>query len=46
MARNTLYVLRLLTGVLMLIAGVDWLIDATTLLRKPASIETPQETTA
>lgn len=46
MARNTLYALRLLTGVLMLIAGVDWLIDATTLLREPASIETPQETTA
>jgi len=33
--RNILYALRLLTGVLMLIASVDWLRDASTLLREP-----------
>ena len=37
-ARNALYVLRLLSGVLMLIASVDWLIDTTALLRVPAEV--------
>jgi cytochrome c oxidase cbb3-type subunit 1 len=36
-ARNTLYSLRLVVGVFMLIASIDWLVDATTLLRKPAA---------
>jgi cytochrome c oxidase cbb3-type subunit 1 len=34
-ARNTIYVLRLVVGVVMLASSVDWLIDATTLLRTP-----------
>jgi cytochrome c oxidase cbb3-type subunit I len=46
MARNTLYALRLVTGVLMLVAGLDWFIDATTLLRESAPMEIPQEMTA
>ena len=37
-ARNILYSLRLVVGVLMLIASIDWLVDATTLLRKPAPV--------
>ena len=41
-ARNTLYVLRLLTGVLMLAASVDWLVDATRLLEDPLSLEAAQ----
>ena len=47
-ARNVLYTLRLITGILMLLASLDWLADASTLLRRPvpASIEVPQEKTA
>ncbi len=46
--RNILYTLRLITGILMLLASLDWLVDASTLLRKPiaTSIEVPQEETA
>jgi cytochrome c oxidase cbb3-type subunit 1 len=33
-ARNTLYALRLLTGILMLVASVEWLVAASALLRK------------
>lgn len=36
MARNVLYVLRLITGILMFLASLDWLVDASTLLREPA----------
>jgi hypothetical protein len=36
-ARNSIYILRLLVGVLMLIASGDWLLDASRLLREPAS---------
>jgi cytochrome c oxidase cbb3-type subunit 1 len=44
-ARNILYALRLVTGILMLLAALDWLVDATTLLREPAiaSTEAPLE---
>jgi cytochrome c oxidase cbb3-type subunit 1 len=34
-ARNCIYALRLLSGVLMLIASIDWFLDASTLLREP-----------
>ena len=34
--RNTLYALRLVTGVLMLAASVDWFVDGSRLLRRPA----------
>ena len=45
--RDVLYTLRLITGFLMLLASLDWLVDATALLRKPVpvSIEVPQEET-
>jgi cytochrome c oxidase cbb3-type subunit 1 len=45
LARNVIYTLRLVTGVLMLLAALDWLVDATALLRAPVSIpnEAPQE---
>jgi cytochrome c oxidase cbb3-type subunit 1 len=36
-ARNAIYVLRLLLGVLMLVASGDWLIDSSSLLRESAS---------
>lgn len=47
-ARNVLYTLRLVTGILMLLAALDWLVDASTLLREPvlAAAEVPQEKTA
>jgi cytochrome c oxidase cbb3-type subunit 1 len=49
-ARNVLYVLRLVTGILMLLASLDWLVDATTLLREPSPLSIPayiaQEETA
>jgi cytochrome c oxidase cbb3-type subunit 1 len=45
-ARNTIYILRLVVGVAMLASSVDWLIDATTLLRAPARIPATQEVTA
>jgi cytochrome c oxidase cbb3-type subunit 1 len=34
-ARDMIYVLRLVVGLVMLAASVDWLVDAGTLLRKP-----------
>ncbi len=44
-ARNVLYILRVITGFLLLLGSPDSLADASTLLRKPASafIEIPQE---
>jgi cytochrome c oxidase cbb3-type subunit 1 len=47
-ARNVLYTLRLITGILLLAASLDWFRDASILLRKsrPTSIEIPQEMTA
>jgi cytochrome c oxidase cbb3-type subunit 1 len=45
-ARNALYILRLAVGVVMLASSVDWLIDATTLLRAPVGIHATQEVTA
>jgi len=47
MLRNVLYTLRLITGFLMLLASLDWLVDASALLRRPVpvSIEVPQEET-
>jgi len=37
LARNLLYLLRLVTGVVMLLASVDWLVDATSVLRRQGS---------
>ena len=45
-ARNTLYILRLVVGVVMLASSVDWLVDATRLLRNRSSISIMQEVTA
>jgi cytochrome c oxidase cbb3-type subunit 1 len=47
-ARNVLYALRLVSGILMLVASLDWLVDATTLLREPvvATEEIRMEKTA
>jgi cytochrome c oxidase cbb3-type subunit 1 len=47
-ARNVLYTLRLVTGIMMLIAALDWFIDASTLLREAAitSTEVALEKTA
>jgi cytochrome c oxidase cbb3-type subunit 1 len=47
-ARNVLYILRLITGVLMLLAAADWLVDASKLLREsePLAVAIPQEKTA
>ncbi len=46
--RNTLYALRLVSGVLMLAASLDWLVDATKLLRgqPPAWLDVALEKTA
>ena len=46
--RNVLYSLRLVTGLLMFLAALDWLVDASTLLREsaPAPVESPLEKTA
>jgi cytochrome c oxidase cbb3-type subunit 1 len=41
MARNVLYVLRLITGILMFLASLDWLVDASTLLGKSVSASIP-----
>jgi cytochrome c oxidase cbb3-type subunit I len=48
LARNVLYVLRLVTGILMLLASLDWFVDASKLLREnaPAPIEEHVEITA
>jgi cytochrome c oxidase cbb3-type subunit 1 len=40
-ARNALYLLRLLVGVLMLVASIEWFIDAGTLLREPTPVPSP-----
>ena len=47
-ARNILYTIRLIAGIPMLIASLDWLADASTLFRRPVptSIEVLQEETA
>ncbi len=45
-ARNAIYILRLMVGGVMLASSVDWLIDASKLLRAPARILAPQEVTA
>ena len=37
MARNLIYTLRLISGILMLLAAFDWLVDATALLETPKS---------
>ena len=39
-ARTILYTLRLITGILMLVASVDWFLDASTLLIEPALAQT------
>jgi cytochrome c oxidase cbb3-type subunit 1 len=41
MARNVLYVLRLVSGVLMFAAALEWFIDATKLLRESESVSLP-----
>ena len=38
MARNTLYILRLVTGILMFLASLDWLVDASRLVREPVTV--------
>jgi cytochrome c oxidase cbb3-type subunit 1 len=45
--RNVIYALRLITGILLLVASLDWFRDASILLResRPTSIEVPQEMT-
>jgi cytochrome c oxidase cbb3-type subunit 1 len=40
-ARNMIYILRLVVGVVMLASSLDWLNDATALLRKPAFVSIP-----
>jgi cytochrome c oxidase cbb3-type subunit 1 len=44
--RNAVYILRLVVGVVMLASSLDWLIDATTLLRTPVRTHTRLEVTA
>jgi len=39
--RNILYALRLVSGILMLLASLDWFVDASTLLREPVPVSTP-----
>lgn len=45
-ARNMIYVLRLVVGVVMLAASLDWLIDAATLLRERSVVHAIQEVTS
>jgi cytochrome c oxidase cbb3-type subunit 1 len=45
-ARQAIYTLRLLVGVVMLGSSVDWFVDATALLRTPALVLAIQEVTA
>jgi cytochrome c oxidase cbb3-type subunit 1 len=45
-ARNTLYILRLVVGIVMLASSIDWLIDATSLLQRSSRISVRQEMTA
>ena len=40
MARNAIYILRVVVGVVLLASSLDWLIDATTLLRESAPVPT------
>jgi cytochrome c oxidase cbb3-type subunit 1 len=44
--RNAVYILRLVVGVVMLASSLDWLIDATTLLRTPVRTHTRLGVTA
>jgi cytochrome c oxidase cbb3-type subunit 1 len=44
-ARNVIYILRLVVGVVMLAASLDWLIDAATLLRASSVVHALQEVT-
>ena len=44
--RNMIYVLRLVVGAVMLAASLDWLIDATTLLRESSVVQATQEVTS
>jgi len=50
MARNLIYGLRLITGILMFFASLEWFLDATALLRERGHVSSPdhfaQETTA
>jgi cytochrome c oxidase cbb3-type subunit 1 len=39
--RTTIYILRLVVGLVMLASSLDWLIDAAMLLREPARVSTP-----
>lgn len=41
-ARNTIYVLRLAVGAVMLVASLDWLIDTATLLRESSVVHATQ----
>ena len=41
MARNVLYVLRLITGIFMFLASLDWLVDASAQLREPVPDSVP-----
>jgi cytochrome c oxidase cbb3-type subunit 1 len=45
-ARNAIYILRFVVGVVMLSASADWLIDTATLLRESSVVHGPQEVTA
>jgi len=47
-ARNVLYIMRLATGVIMLAASLEWLVDASMLLRErePIPAHVAQEKTA
>jgi cytochrome c oxidase cbb3-type subunit 1 len=45
-ARNAVYILRLVVGLVMLASSLDWLIDATTLLREPTLVYPAQEAAA
>jgi cytochrome c oxidase cbb3-type subunit 1 len=45
-ARNAVYLLRLVVGLVMLASSLDWLIDATTLLREPTLVYPAQEAAA
>jgi len=38
LARNCIYALRLITGVLMLLASIDWFLDASTMLLEPVLV--------
>jgi cytochrome c oxidase cbb3-type subunit 1 len=47
-ARNVLYILRLITGIMMLLASLDWFVDMSALLREPVAVtdRIPHEETA